>query len=432
MAFEPLEIDMATRQNPFYQYRNPYMGQAVNGLAAAMFSEVDQRNQSASVENLAQADAATANAGKYREQTRGYRDVNDAMATNPSAIAELFLGGGVLKDDPLRSNPNYKTPAPTDFANILTQAPQAEPESMFMPGMSAQDKMAAVIQQATIRKIPLDQMLKAAGMSEFQRRASSGTPQDALPFASFAGITSPNTQTALSSDAQSSISARDNKEAQSLEGMRQGGANSRNAYNIDNRAVTAGNNQDVIVSPAQGKAYGIKPNADGQYVVRGRTTLGTGQDQQPGSLGGEAVKGRDKTTPGKSGADKVTAVPVPVTKQMQSVIEATFKEQGVTYTPEILAGVLAEAGTSWQASKNPIAAADSVLQRIRAGESVNGVTLNVKERTLFADKKTLIRGGSLKKDADAFAGAKAAIDKGADRNAVIKRLKDNGIDATGL
>jgi hypothetical protein len=51
---------------------------------------------------------------------------------------------------------------------------------------------------------------------------------------------------------------------------------------------------------------------------------------------------------------------------------------------------------------------------------------------LRSDKKTLTRGGSLKKDEQAIAGAKAAIGKGADRNAVIKRLKDNGIDPAGL
>lgn len=423
---------MATRQNPFYQYRNPAIGQAMNGLAAAMFPDVDQRNQSAAIENMAQADMATANAGKYREQTRGYRDVNDAMVSNPGAIAELFMGGGVLKDDPLRKNPNYKERAPIDFSNILTQQLPPAQESMFMPGMSAQEKMAAAIQEATIRKINLDQMMKAAGMSEFQRRAASENPDSALAFAPFAGITSPNAQTSLSSTRQDSISARDNNEAKSLEGVRQAGANSRNKYSVDNKPIVAGNNQDVIVSEAQGKAMGITPNENGQYVTRGRATVGTGQDQRPGSAGGEVVNGRDKPTSGKGGTDKVTAVPPVAAKRMESIIAKTLTDQGVTFTPEIMAGLLSEAGTTWQSNKNPDAAADSVLQRIRGGENVNGVSLNVEQRMLRSDKKTLTRGGTLKKDANALAGAKAAIDKGADRNAVIKRLKDNGIDATGL
>jgi hypothetical protein len=369
---------MATRQNPFYQYRNPAIGQAMNGLAAAMFPDVDQRNQSAAIENMAQADMANANAGKYREQTRGYRDVNDAMVTNPGAIAELFMGGGVLKDDPLRKNPNYKERAPIDFANILTQQLPPAQESMFMPGMSAQEKMAAAIQEATIRKIDLDRMMKAAGMSEFQRRAASDNPDSALAFAPFAGITSPNAQTSLSSGRQDAISARDNNEAKSLEGVRQAGANSRNKYSVDNKPVVAGNNQDVVVSEAQGKAMGITPNENGQYVMRGRATVGTGQDQRPGSAGGEVVNGREKPSSGKGGgAAKVTAVPPVAAKRMQSIIEKTLTDQGVAYTPEILAGLLSEAGTTWQTSKNPDAAADNILQRIRGGEDVNGVSLNV-------------------------------------------------------
>jgi hypothetical protein len=117
---------------------------------------------------------------------------------------------------------------------------------------------------------------------------------------------------------------------------------------------------------------------------------------------------------------------------MEAIIGKTLTDQGLTYTPEIMAGLLSEAGTTWQSNKNPDAAADSVLQRIRGGENVNGVSLNVEQRTLRSDKKTLTRGGALKKDEQAIAGAKAAIGKGADRNAVIKRLKDNGIDPAGL
>lgn len=384
---------MATRQNPFYQYRNPAIGQAFNGITAAMFPDMDQRAQSAAMENMAQADMATANAGKYREQTRGYRDVNNAMMTNPNSIAELIMSGGNLKDDPIQKNPAYREMQPVSYDNILTQPPQVPMESMFMPGMSAQEKMAAAIQEATIRKLDLDRVLKAAGMNEYQRRAAGANPDMALPFAPFAGITSPNTQTALTPGRQDAISARDNSEAIALEGTRQAGANSRNQYSVDNRPVVAGNNQDVIVSEAQGKAMGITPNENGQYVVRGRSTVGTGQDQRPGSVGGEVVAGRDKPTPaGRGGAaEKVSAVPVAATKRMQAIIEATFKEQGVTYTPEVLSGVLAEAGTAWQGSKNPDAAADSVLQRIRGGENVNGVTLNVEQRMLRSDKKTLSR-----------------------------------------
>ena len=381
---------MATRQNPFYQSRNSGMGSALNGLAAVLFPEADPRVASANAENMAQADAATANAGKYREQTRGYRDVNDAMVSNPAALAEFFMSGGVLKDDPMRRNPNYKDMPPTDFSTILTQAPMPISEDMLLPGATANEKMAAAIQEANIRGMNLDQVFKGAGTSEYLRRAGGENPDSALAFGPFAGL-NPNQNTALTSGRQDSISARDSKEAKALENIRQSGANSRNQYSVDNKPVSANNNQDVIITPTQGIKLGITPNADGQYVIRGRTTVNTGQDQKPGSLGGEDVAGREKPVSTKSGADKVTAVPAAAGKRMESIILKTLMDKGVTPTPEILAGLTSEAGTVWQSNKNPDAAADSILQRLRNGEVVNGVSYNVQERTLRSDKTTLKR-----------------------------------------
>lgn len=308
---------MATRANPLYRYQNPGIGQAVTGLAEAMFPNkvADDKAQSLVAENLAQARAADALAGYRTEQTRGERDANDAMMVAPSSLAELILSGGVLKDDPLRMNPDFKAPAPIDFSTILSNPSQINTPiaSAILSGATAQDKMAAAIQEATIRKLKLDDVLKAAGMNEFQRRAAGADPNSALAFAPFAGITSPNQNTALTTGRQDDISARDAGEdlvkqnsvnANNLERERlqQGGAFARNKYSVDNRPVTAGNNSDVVVSPTQGKAMGITPNADGQYVVRGRSTVGTGQDQQPGSLGGDAVAGRERPATGKAGS----------------------------------------------------------------------------------------------------------------------------------
>lgn len=333
---------MPTRQNPFYQYRNPAIGQAFNGLAAIFGGQSDAKTQSMIAENQAQAGAAQALAGFRGEQTRGERDKNNAAITNPQALAELLMSGGVLKDDPFKVNPDFQA-QPIDWANVLsTPNPTGPITSALLSGATAQDKMAAAIQEANIRGMKLDDVLKAAGISEYQRRAFGATPDTALAAGPFVGL-SPNQNTALTTGRQDAISARDAKEALTQqetvnatglerERIQQGGANARNQFSVLNAPVSAGNNADVVVSAARGKALGIEPDAEGRYVVRGRTTVGTGQDQQPGSLGGEAVAGRTKApgAAGGAGAGKTLRFEASQIKAVNSMIESGGTKIGTT------------------------------------------------------------------------------------------------------
>lgn len=466
---------MPQRPNMFYQYRNPAIGMGFNGLAAAMFPDAaDPRMQSGAVENMAQARAADALAGYRGEQTRGERFANDVRATQPTSIAELLLGGGQLQDDPIRVNPDYQPAQTTDFANILTnpKAVQQGVSSPFMPNRTANDKLAEAIMWAANNKIPLDQMLKAAGISGYTQRAAGADPQSALGFAPFVGV-NPNTQTSLSPDAQSKISARDaaeelvkqgtinqtnltreemqqkgagerneatNRTNITREGMQQSGANARNKYSVDNRSVSVGNNTDVIITPAQGKALGLQPDENGQYILRGRATVGTGQDQKAGSLGGEDVAGRERTTKSGGTTKGPSSIPNPASKRMEAKITEALKADGLTADANTLAGLMSAAGTEWQTSKNPDAAADTIIQRLRAGEAVNGVQVDKANRTIMGvsipgtERKSINRapGQPATPANDPLAAARDAIARGAPRDAVIKRLKDNGIDPKGL
>lgn len=335
---------MPTRQNPFYQYRNPAIGQAFNSLASLFAQQnPDPRAQSVIAENQAQARASDALAGYRGEQSRGLRDKNDAMVANPQALAELLMSGGVLRDDPLRTNPDYTPPPPTDFS--LTAPAQTGPiSSVFMPSNTAQDKMAAALQEATIRGLKLDDVLKAAGISEYQRRAFGESPDTALAAAPFVGI-NPNQNTALTTGRQDAISARDATEDLTKQGtindtrlaqerIQQGGANARNQFSVLNTPVSAGNNADVVVSPTRGKALGIEPDAEGRYVVRGRTTVGTGQQQQPGTLGGDAASGPARVS-GASGASagKPLRFEASQIKEVNSLIESGATKLGTTMPP---------------------------------------------------------------------------------------------------
>jgi hypothetical protein len=291
---------------------------------------------------MAQADANTALAGYRGEQTRGERDKNIAAVTNPQALAELLMSGGIPKDDPFRANPDFQ-PQATDWANVLTSTNPAGPvTSALLSGTTAQDKMAAAIQEANIRGISLADMFKAAGVNEYQRRAFGDAPDTALAAGPFVGL-NPNQNTALSTTGQDRISARDAAEALTQQGtvnatnlererIQQGGANARNQFTTLNAPVTAGNNADVVVTPARAKALGLEPNEQGQYVVRGRTTVGTGQDQQPGSLGGEAVAGRTKApgAPGGTSAGKPLRFEAAQIKAVNGMIESGGTKMGTT------------------------------------------------------------------------------------------------------
>jgi hypothetical protein len=331
---------MPARQNPFYQFRNPGIGQAFNGLASLFAQQnPDARAQSMIAENEAQARASDALAGYRGEQSRGLRDKNDAMTANPQALAELLMSGGVLRDDPLRANPDFAPMPPTDFS--LTAPAQTGPiSSVFMPSNTAQDKMAAALQEATIRGLKLDDVLKAAGISEYQRRAFGATPDTALAAGPFVGL-NPNQNTALTPGRQDAISARDATEDLTKQGtvnatnlererIQQGGANARQQFSTLNAPVSAGNNADVVVSAARGKALGIEPDAEGRYVVRGRTTVGTGQDQQPGSLGGDAVAGRTKPASGTGAGAKPLRFETAQIKAVNSLIESGGTKLGTT------------------------------------------------------------------------------------------------------
>jgi hypothetical protein len=327
---------MPTRQNPFYQYQNRAVGQAFNGLAS-IFSGADPVKQSMVTENQAQARSADATAGYRTEQTRGERNTNDAMMAPPTTLAELFLSGGRATDDPLQRNPNYTDPAPTDYS--LSAQPMAEPQSMFQPTRTANDKVAAALQEALIRGVKVDDIAKLFGQGGYLNAVNSGKPEDGMGYMPLFGQM-PNQNTALSVGRQDAMSARDAAEEQvkqdsinktniTRENLQQGGANSRNQFSVLNAPVTAGNNADVVLTPARGKAAGITPDADGRYVVRGRTTVGTGQDQQPGTLGGEAVAGRTKPVAAGAGG-KPLRFETPQIKAVNGMIESGGTKLGTT------------------------------------------------------------------------------------------------------
>jgi hypothetical protein len=113
-------------------------------------------------------------------------------------------------------NPDYQAPAPIDWenTNLLTQGIlQQDIQPMMIEGRSRADQLAQALQEAQAYGFDVNSMLKSSGLMQYMNQAMGDNPQDALPFAPFAGITSPNANTALTAADQDRISTRNANES---------------------------------------------------------------------------------------------------------------------------------------------------------------------------------------------------------------------------
>lgn len=393
---------MPVRSNPFYTYQDKAIGQGFDGLAAIM------AGQQASA-SKAPAPNAVALADKYRAETQGIISKNDALNTPPAMLAELFINGGKVVDDPVLRNPRYnpdqQVGLPANF-DLTTPVPVAEYEPMFQPGRSAQEKMGMAIQEALIRGIKADDIAKLFAQAAYLNNVNAGTPEAGMPYMPLFGQT-PTTSTALTVDQQNKMSARDANEAriQAESVARIQGVNSANVANINQE----GADRRYFINPPAGKG---KPKA--------------------------------------AGASKPPATPAvtPTTiKGMTNVVTQRLKDMGFSgVDPRVVDGLVSVASQRYQdpdgAFKNPAAAVDTVLNDLNAGTLPGFESATQPGRFLSSDKKTLSRTAPAPAPAapqpkpapkqDPLAAARDAIARGAPKDAVIKRLRENGIDPKGL
>jgi hypothetical protein len=394
---------MATRANPFYQPQTP-IGEGFNSLAMLMLAAQQERQGqgqgragSVTPQGLAQAD-------KYRAETEGINNKNQAMATSPTTLAEIILSGGRVTDDPMLPNPSYNPDQqiglPANF-DLTTPMPVTEYQPMFQPGRSAQDKMGMAIQEALIRGVPATDISKLFAQGAFLNNVNAGTPEAGMPYMPLFG-SAPTTNTALTTGRQDTMSARDAAEAQAqaFGVARIQGQNSANVANINQAGQTARYNS----RPPTGGAGGVKPGT-------------------------------------------VPTVTPAIGKAMKGTISSRLEGMGFKGVDDrVIDGLLVEASKRFQDPaqagnfKSATAAVDSVLSDLNAG-TLPGFESATQPGGFFSrDKKTLSRQAPsapapatpAAAKQDPLAAARDAIARGANREAVIKRLKDNGIDTKGL
>lgn len=396
---------MPARSNPFYTYQDPALRQGFDGLAAIMTGSGTQSSGTA----RAPAPNAVALADKYRAETQGIITKNQALETPPAMLAELFMSGGKVVDDPMLRNPNYNPDQQVGLSanfDLTTPMPVADYEPMFQPGRSAQEKMGMAIQEALVRGIKADEIAKLFAQGGYLANVNAGTPEAGMPFMPLFGQT-PTTNTALTVGRQDAMSARDAAESkdQAEAVARIQGANSANVARINQEGQTL--------------RFNNKP---------------------PKAGGGTKPPATPAVTP--------TTI-----KGMTNVLNQRLKDMGFSNVdPRVVDGLVSVASQRYQdpnsAFKNPAAAVDTVLNDLNAG-TLPGFESATQPGGIFSrDKKTLSRTAPapapapttpapaakpLKPASDKdIANARNAIARGAPKDAVIQRMRENGIDPKGL
>jgi len=378
---------MATRSNPYYRYQNPHLGLAFDGLAGAMFP---QPNKAASEIEAREAQAAAnrALAAERDQNTRGKQIKNDRFEQMPTGLAEAILSGFQFQEQPMQMNPDYQAPAPIDWSNtnLLTQGiPQQDIQPMMIEGRSRADQLAQALQEAQAYGFDVNSMLKSAGLLQYMNQAMGDNPQAALPFAPFAGITSPNANTALTSADQDRISARNANES-----MRQ-----------------------AVTTQEMGNQNRIEIERMKQEGLDGR-----------GGRTGSAAS--------------IPAVTPSTAKNMRESLENRLKQMGYNNVePQAVDEMLALSTRLFQdrdsdAFKNTALAVQEAVDMLEMGQ-VPGVS-EVLRRSFFGGERRNLtrvppgqRGAASAIEDPTIAAARTAIAQGAPRDAVLKRLRDNGI-----
>lgn len=393
---------MATKANPFYKFRTPGMEQGMAGLAEVFSGGAADVKPSQIVENQAQARAADALASERSAKMQGQLDTNSAMLANPRFLAELFLNGGKATDDPVQLNPNYQAPAPANYD--LTAKPVAgDVSSMFAPTVTATDKIGGALQELVMRGGKVDDLGKMLGQAGFLQNVQAGTADAGVGYMPLFG-SPPTDKTALSTTRQDAMSARDASEKLT------------EATKVEN--IRAGSRVNV----ANIQQAGALDRTSANNVTR--EVIATGKLNAPGKAGSG---GKAPVVPKVSVADA---------KAMTGAIEAGLKEQGITVEPSVMTGLVAAAASRMQdpnrqgSYKNLAGAVDGLMVDLENNE-LEGFKRKVTPRMLRSDKKTLERQPTAAK-ADPLSMARDAIDRGADPAKVKARLKENGIDTTGL
>jgi hypothetical protein len=397
-----------------------------NAGLGQMFAELGNL-QNFGAQNQQRQSAADLNQAK----TMAARDQAMALRQNPDALAALFLSGGQTSMPTLRTD--YATDKPFDYS--LNAPPQdSRVSSIFTNNqVSPNDQIGRAMQELLIRGGNIKDFATVLGQGGYLNKVNAGTPDAGLGYLPLMGLL-PNKNTALSTERQDVFEKNERDRQLAVQGASNAGAMQRQelagrqALELSDRNYKNMTDKEIKVADAQ--AEHRKDLAELNFELK---------------ADGSLVSNR---TPAN-----VPSVTPSTMKMLNEQADAMAKNLDIKLDPSARLAIVTEAARRTQNAslidagyKNPSLALESVVKDLQDGLLMGlQQTPNTGISSIFGANNKVTRvpdpnnpnaftpvAPKYKVDPKAIQDGRKAIANGAPREAVIKRLQENGIDTRGL
>ncbi|CAB5178700.1 hypothetical protein UFOVP156_26 [uncultured Caudovirales phage] len=397
-----------------------------NAGIANMFSELGN------LQNFgAQNQQRQANADLNQAKTMAARDQAMALRENPQALAALFLSGGQTSTPTLRSD--YANDKPVDYS--LNAPPQDNRVSSIFTNnqVSPNDQIGRAMQELLIRGGNIKDFATVLGQGGYLNKVNAGTPDAGMGYLPLMGML-PSKNTALSTERQDVFEKNERDRQLAVQGASNAGALQRQelagkqALELSDRNYKNMTDQQIKIEDA--KAVNREKLAELNFELKADGSVVS--NRTPANVPSVAPNTIKMLTEQADAIAKNLNIKLDPTARLSIVTEAARRTQDVN---------LIDAGY-----KNPSLALESVVKDLQDGLLMGlqqvpnkGIFTmfqpdNKVERVPDANNPNSFTpvAPKYKVDPRAIQNARKAIADGAPREAVIQRLKENGIDTRGL
>lgn len=441
---------MASVRNPYYAGTRPVSGGYVDQGIGSLFQDVVnfvQLSQAGSRNDANEAAARLNNAKAIAEM-----DKVNALRTPPETLAKLFLSGGKLDADTAQLKPGWEkqvdaATAPRDYSLAAPVQDSGAISSIFTgSGVSPNEQMGKAFQEAIARGIKVDDIAKVFAQGGYLNQVNNGTPDEGMGYLPLFGQT-PNKNTALSVKRQNELQAIDTNRAFGVAGINRASALDVARQNGQNQRDLAEFKHPYEIEKEELRQKGRIQLATHNFELKENKVTATKPSAIP-NVSPQTIKSIRDSVTARAGdvkymdGDKETNIELDENAKDAIVVEVTRRIQ--------------DPALDGAGYKNPALALDSVMEDLLSGQLGNLKYKNTgapwytfgmgTPTTQVTRKRPDVtetpaptvkppQSGStrqMRSDPASVDNARRAIEAGADRNAVIKRLRDAGIDPTGL
>ena len=379
----------------------------------------------------AQNQQRQASADYNQARTMAARDQAMALRENPQALAALFLNGGNIQPPTLRTD--YATDKPFDYS--LNAPPQDNRISSIFTNnqVSPNEQIGRGLQELFMRGGKIEDFARFLGQGGYLNKVNAGDADAGMGYLPLMGLL-PSKNTALSTARQDVFEQNELNKATAVQGLSNAGALQRQelmgkqALELSDRNYANMTDKEIKVEDARAKnrealaELNFELKADGSLV----------SNRTPANVPSVAPNTIKMLTEQADAIAKNLKIKLDPTARLSIVTEAARRTQDVN---------LIDAGY-----KNPSLALESVVKDLQDGLLMGLQQVPNKDFFSFIQPDNKVErvpdannpnsftpvAPKYKVDPRAIQNARKAIADGAPREAVIQRLKENGIDTRGL